>query len=355
MIFRAVFLLVGTTIGGGVFALPYVFFRSGWLPSFLGLLFLGFLMTSLNLFYSQVILKTKGDHQLPGYVAKYLGKKAAWIAIFSLLFSLNGALLAYVVLGGEFLALSLGRLSSWFHHFWFYLLGAWLFWRGFRRLVIIETWLTSALLILMFFIPLSLIQYIQLENYSLLTDRPWFFWGATLFALTGFSVIPEVEEVLRQERKKLILAIIIGSLLPVFLYAIFAFGIWGVTGPMTTADALSGLVAFSPLRVRVSSFVGLLALLTSFLGLVNVAKEVYYRDLKITESKAKALALLPPFLGVFLPMTNFIRIISFTGAISLAVSGTLICLMVARLKPEIKWLAWFVGLIFVLGALVQLI
>jgi len=172
-IFQAVFLLIGTTIGGGIFALPYVFSRSGLLPSLLGLSFLGILMTSLNLFYSQVILKTDGDHQLPGYVEKYLGKKASRVAILSMLLSLNGALLAYVVLGGEFLALSLGQLANKFYHLWFYLLGVWFFWRGFKGLVKAETWLTLALLILMFFIPFSLIKYIQWDNYSLTTDQPF--------------------------------------------------------------------------------------------------------------------------------------------------------------------------------------
>jgi len=149
--------------------------------------------------------------------------------------------------------------------------------------------------------------------------------------------------------------IIIGSLLPVFLYAIFGFGVWGITGPMTTADAFSGLVSFSPAVARVGAAVGLLALMTSFLGLVDVAKEIYYRDLKMPEKEAMVLAVMPPFLGVFLPMEGFIKVISLTGAVGLAVSGTLICLMVAKLKPKLKWLAWLIGLIFVVGALGQLI
>jgi len=352
---RAIFLLMGTTIGGGIFALPYVFSRSGLIPSLLGLLFLGFLMASLNLFYSQVILKTEGDHQLPGYVKRYLGKRASWIAILSMLLSLNGALLAYVILGGEFLALSLGQLANKFYHFCFYFLGVWFFGRGFKGLVKIETGLTIALLTLMLFLPFSLAKYVQADNYSLMTNQPWFFWGATLFALAGFSVIPEVEEVLRRKREKLVPAIIIGSFLPVLLYAVFAFGIWGVTGPATTADALSGLVSFSPAIARIGAAVGSLALMTSFLGLANVAKEIYYRDLGIPEREARVLALAPPFLGILLPMEGFIKVVSLTGAVGLAVSGTLICLMAAKLEPKLKWPAWLIASIFVAGALGQLI
>ena len=352
--FKAIFLLVGTTVGGGVFALPYVFSRSGFFPSLLGLLFLGSLMTSLNWFYSQIILATKGDHQLPGYVRRYLGPKLAWLATLTMILSLNGALLAYVILGGEFLALSLGQLANSFYHFWFYLLGVWFFARGFKKLVRIESWLTLALVLLMIFIPMVLIKVIRWENYLLITDRPWFFWGATLFALTGFSIIPEVEEVLRREREKLTQVIIIGSLLPVLLYALFGFGVWGATGLVTTADALSGLIVFSPILARVGAMVGLLALMTSFIGLVDVAKEIYYRDLNISERLAKILAILPASLGVFLPMEGFIKVISLTGALSLAIAASLICLMIIKLRPKLKWLAAGVGLIFVLGVLTQL-
>ena len=352
--FKAIFLLVGTTIGGGIFALPYVFSRSGFLPSLLGLLFLGLLMTSLNWFYSQVILATKGDHQLPGYVRRYLGSRFAWLATLTMILSLNGALLAYVILGGEFLALSLGRLANNFYHFWFYFLGVWFFARGFKTLVKIESWLTLALLLLMVLIPTSLVGVIQLENYSLITKEPWFFWGATLFALTGFSIIPEVEEVLRRERKKLTRVIILGSLFPILVYGLFGFGVWGATGLMTTADALSGLVAFSPMLARLGALVGLLALMTSFIGLTDVAKEIYFRDLNLSERKAKILAVLPAFLGVFLPMEGFIKVISLTGALSLAISASLICLMVIKLRPRLRWLAGLVALVFILGALTQL-
>lgn len=345
---------MGTTIGGGAFALPYVFSQSGWLPSLLGLLFLGILMILLNLFYSLVILATDGDHQLLGYVRIHLGKNPARLAFLSILLSLNGALLAYTVLGGEFLALALGQLANQFYHLWFYLLAIFLFWQGFKRLVKIETWLTVALLLLMLSIPIFLAKFIQLENYSLVSSRPLFFWGATLFALTGFSVVPEVEEALRRERWRLTLAIVIGSILPIFIYWVFGFSIWGITGPMTTADALSGLVHFSPVIVRIGAAVGLLALMTSFLGLVNVAKEVYYRDLKLDQDWARILAVLPPLLGVFFPMGGFVEIISLTGGIGLAISGTLICLMTAKVKPRLKWLAWSVALVFVLGALTQL-
>ena len=354
LFFHAVFLLIGTTLGAGVFALPYVFSRSGWLPSLLGIIILGTIMIVLNLFYSLIILRTDGDHQLPGYVKKYLGKKAANLSLWAMLLALNGALLAYVILGGEFLALSLGRLAGNFYRFWFCLLGFWLFWRGFKSLAKINTWLTAVLVLLMIVIPTSLVRFIRPENYILITKTPLFFWGAALFSLTSFSVIPEIEEVLRRQKYLLRPVVLAGGLLSILLYLVFGFSVWGVTGAVTTVDAFSGLVSFSPALIRWGAAMGLLALFTSFLSLANVVKEIYFRDLKLKQKWARFLAILPAGIGIFLPMGNFVGIISFISATGLVISGVLICLIFAKLKPKFKWFAWAAGLIFVLGAAAEI-
>lgn len=349
LFFRAFFLLIGTIVGAGVFALPYVFSKSGALPSFFGLLFLGLVLMVLNLFYSKIVLKTPGDHQLPGYVNKYLGPNWMKFSLLSMMFALNGALLAYLILGGEFLALSVGQTSSQAYSFWFYLVGVVLFWQRFSRLTKIGAFLTALLVGLMIFVSFKLIPFVVPSNLVLLGNKPLFFWGAALFSLVGFSVIPEVEEVLRSRRKLLTPAVVAGSLVPIFLYLVFAFSIWGASGFVVTVDALSGLTVFSPGLVRVGAIIGLLALITSFLSLVNVAKEIYFRDLKLSERWAKLLAIAPGVLGIFFSTSSFINIVSFTGTISLAISGTMISLMFAKANKKLAWLAWLVILVLVFG------
>jgi len=351
LFFRALFLLVGTIIGSGVFALPYVASKSGFLPFFFGVLFLGLVTMGLNLFYAEIVLKTSGDHQLPGYVGKHLGRNWMKVSLLFTIVSLGGALLSYVVLGGEFLALAAGQISHPLHSFWFYLAGAILFWQGFKKLTKAESFLTILLILLMVIIPFRLLPFVRLENIILLGGRPLFFWGATLFSLVGFSVIPEVEEVLRKRRRFLIPVIIIGSLLPVALYLFFTFTIWGASGGMVTVDALSGLSAFSPLLSRLGAIIGLLALITSFLSLVNVSKEVYFRDLKIPEGYAKLLAVAPGFFGIFLSPPSFVGIISYTGAISLAISGTMINLIFLKMNKKFSWLVWPINAVLILGVI----
>lgn len=351
MFFRALFLLIGTIVGAGVFSLPYVFSQSGFLPSLIGLLFLGLITTVLNLFYGQIVLLERTDRQLPGYIRKYLGNFWSKVSLITLLICLNGALFAYVILSREFLALSIARLPSNLDSLWFYFLAVFLFWQGFRTLTKIQAFLVFGLLFLIVFIPFNLTGLIEPKNYFLISSRPLFFWGATLFALTGFSVIPEVEEVVRKKRHLLPKIIISGGIISVFIYFLFGFGVWGISGRGTTIDAFSGLVGFSPGLVRIGALVGLLALMTSFLALASAVKEVYFRDLKLNENLSRFLTIVPPFFGIFFPLGSFIEAISFIGAFGLAFSGSLICFAFGKIRPKFKWLAWLISAVFISGAL----
>ena len=70
-----------------------------------------------NIWYPNIIsgailaIKTDDFKRLPGFAKIYLGKKGEWMAISSSVLSLLGIILAYLILGGEFLA---GLLSPFF-------------------------------------------------------------------------------------------------------------------------------------------------------------------------------------------------------------------------------------------------
>ncbi len=108
---RAIAVLVGTTIGAGIFALPHVIAQAGLAIGLTYLLGLGILNLLLNIIYGEVILCTTGDHQLTGYAQIYLGKKGKALATAAMFFSLYGALLAYLIKIGQFLALIFGLPS----------------------------------------------------------------------------------------------------------------------------------------------------------------------------------------------------------------------------------------------------
>ncbi len=345
-------MLVGTIIGAGIFSLPYAFSLSGSIFSLLGLVSLTVVTLTLNLFYAQIIVGTKGDHQLSGYGEVYLGQKGKIWGIVTILLSSWGAMLAYVILGGDFLAILFGALPNDFFALIYWGLGAFLIWQGIKMVTLIEGWLTGTLVVLALLIPFLGSPFFKKENLTTIPTAPLAFYGPLLFSLSGMGVIPEVEEVLRRSRHLLSRTIVIGVLLPALVYLVFGFGVWAISGLSTTTDALSGLWVWAPNLVRLGAGVGFLSTFTSFLSLGNVIKEVFVRDLKWEEKRAKSAALLSVLPATFLSLKHFLPIISFTGALAIGGGGVLVLIIFlkkfARSFPE-KLLAFLVALVLIGG------
>ena len=106
-------ILIGTTIGAGIFGVPYAIAQIGFIPGLVYLLVIGGLMILLNLMYGEIVLRTLGDHQLTCYSQIYFGKKGKTIAALVMLVGLYGALLAYLIQIGVFAYGLLGVGSPW--------------------------------------------------------------------------------------------------------------------------------------------------------------------------------------------------------------------------------------------------
>lgn len=340
--FRAVASLVGTTIGAGMFALPYILAHSGLVFFLTLLLVVSFLSTSLNSFYARVIVKTKGDHQLPGYAAIYLGKWGKALALFSLTFGIYGALVAYILQGGKFLGSILSVDSA---------VAGGLLWLSLSALLVLglhvasisELVFSSGIIVLVLF--LSLLAFARFELSNLLNppalsgvEGSGFpplgllnflsHLGVILFAFGGTSAIPEVEEILRVEREKLPQVIRLSGFLVLVLYAIFSLAVVGVCGGATTPATLDGLgkILGKP-AFLLGSALGVFALGSSYLLLGYSLREVYFRDLGISKSLAWFLVLIPPILVTFFSHPSFISVLSISGLIGIGFSWLLVLLI----------------------------
>jgi hypothetical protein len=162
-------------------------------------------------------------------------------------------------------------------------------------------------------------------------------YGVILFALAGSSVIPEMEEVLRQHHRKLKSAIMIGSLIPLLACLLFAVVIVGISGHLTSDDAISGLTAFLPVWiVDLGAILGVLTMTSSYLTLGYVLREVWFRDFKVARRFAFWLACLPPLVLFLLGANSFIRILGTTGSLTGGLTGILIILMYLKAKKTGK-------------------
>ena len=100
---RATIPFIGSVIGVGIFGIPYVFAQAGFGIGLLHLLLIGAVNLVILLIYADIVMNTKGHHRISGIVERYAGPWWGHVASLLLFAASWGAMVAYVIIGGEFL------------------------------------------------------------------------------------------------------------------------------------------------------------------------------------------------------------------------------------------------------------
>ena len=187
-------------------------------------------------------------------------------------------------------------------------------------------------------------------------------YGVILFAFLGAAAVPEMEQELVRNRKLMKKAIIIGVLIPITSYLLFAFAVVGVSALGTTEVATIGLgEIMGSYMVIIGNVLAIITMTTSFLTLGLALKQTYHYDYKLNRTLAWGLTCFVPLIIALSGLTTFIQIIGISGVIAGGLEGVLIVLMAVKAKklgdrkPEysIK-INWFIASLliglFVLGA-----
>ncbi len=352
--------LAGTIIGVGFFSLPYITLQVGF-PIMLGyFLVLGTLVILIHLFFGELALETPDLKRLPGFAKIHLGKWGEKAAFISSILGIFGALLAYLIVGGEFLTELLSPIFGGGKLFWtliYFSFGALLIFFGINTIAKVEFWgvfLFFVILIAIFFRGFSQIKLGNLfpwPNFSQL----FLPYGVILFSLWGAALIPEVEEMLRENKKLLKKIIIVSILIPIFVYLFFIYLILGITGSKTTESALGGLRNFLGQGiVNLALFFGVLTTFTSFIALGLTLKKVFWYDLKIGRNASWLITCFTPLILFLIGIKQFIPVISFVGAIMLGIDGILILLMYRKIRPK-NLLVYPLVLILLVGIIYEII
>lgn len=333
--------LVGTVVGAGILAIPYVVSQSGFLIGFIIMVLLGLALLFLNLLVGEVVLRTKEQHQLIGYTEKYLGTWGKRVMTFSLLFSIYGALTAYLIGEGEVLK----AIFHWGHPLLysliFLVITAGIIYKGIKA-----TGKAELVLIIVLFVVVILVGIFSYDdinsNYLNTIDLAKFFipYGVILFAFVGYQAIPEMQEELEREKRKMKKAIIIGSVIPIVLYVLFAFFIIGIIGlenfellaPNERIATVALSIFSSPLLGTLANIIAVLAMFTSFLTIGIALAEVYEYDYLLSRSKALLLTFSVPVVITAFGLSTFIGVIAITGAVAGGIEGILIILMYGKAK-----------------------
>lgn len=340
---EAVATLVGMVIGAGILGIPYVIAKAGFLTGLIDLIIIGLAVLVLNLYVGEIMLRTKEEHQLTGYAEKYLGKWGKNLMIFSMIFGLYGALVAYIFKEGEFLAAIFAPKiggTPLIYSIIFFAIAAFLVYKDIKAIERSE--LIMVFFVVYIIVLLAFVAYpsIDIKNLSAFNPQRLFLpYGVILFAFLGMAAIPEVGIELKENKSKIKKAIVYGSLIPLFAYIIFASIIVGVTGPENvTDDAIIGLGnVLGPKVLLFGIIFGVLTMATSFIAVGLALKEMYNFDFKCSNDLSTFLAcFFPLIIAIALILTKienaFFKVIDLTGVIAGGFLGVLIILMVWKAK-----------------------
>jgi len=337
----AITTLVGTIVGAGMLGIPYVLAKAGFVYGSIMILAIGIAFIFLNLFVGEVVLRTKGHHQLTGYAEKYLGLTGKRFMMFSMLINIYGALIAYLIGEGTTLHAIFGFGTPLMYTLIFFAICSFIIYRGIKATGMTELILISLLLLIVVIIGIFSYNQMNLSNLSVFHPAAFFIpYGVVLFALMGSPAIPEIKEVLGKEKYKMKKAILIGSSVPIVLYLVFAFIVISIVGldnfSLLEANQRIATVALSIYSNQIlgllANLIAVLAMFTSFLTLGLALVDMYRYDYDLSRHTALALTLFFPLIVVLVGLTSFIAVLSLTGALAGGIDGILVILMYWKAK-----------------------
>lgn len=331
---RGALAMLGTIIGAGVFALPYAFQTLGLFAGSVVYWAMAAVVIATHVFYAEVIA-TDGamkGMRLPGHVTKILGKWPGALAFVSHPLNIIGACLAYLIAGGEFLAIiatAVGlRERPIFWSFAFWAGSAAIVFFGIRIVARVEAWLTSSLIALLIFSSLAF--FVRSGSWNPM----WANWGATffplgifLFTLSAFTVVPEIVEICGRDRRYTRRAVLFGSIVAAILMWVFGLTAAQALGSLATTEPASLTIGLPRTLFWLIPAVGFFAVITSFITLTQDLTSMLRLELRFPRMIAWAVALGTPLMLFLILNRDFVGTVGFVGSIFTALNGLLISLM----------------------------
>lgn len=312
-------ILAGTIIGAGMFSLPFVFLKSGLIAGFSFLFLFALIYSIIYFIYSDIILRTEGDHRFVGYAKIYLGRPGFWAAFFISFIQLFFVLTIYLILAPSFTKIFIdGSYLS--HLLFFWIAGSLIILFNVRRIALAEFFIIAGMLLIIFLVFLFggfKADFNFLKN-IIFGPNTFAAIGPILFALSGTLAVPEVVSYFKKSGASLNFlrkSLVLGSFLSAVAYAAFVVGILGLS-KVISGDAISGLIGSAPQwLLAILGILGFLSLISSYIVVGLNARKVLEHDFNFSKLLAMILVVFIPPLLYFLGFQNFISSVSFMGAV----------------------------------------
>jgi len=238
---------------------------------------------------------------------------------------------------------------------------------GIKALKRTELLISSIFLVTILFFIALLIPHGSTTNLQTLNWTKFFIpYGVILFAFWGTAAIPEMCEELEKNKKELRKAIILGSLIPLGIYLLFALSIILVTGANTTELATLGVGTLLGKNFFLfGNALAVLSMTTAFLGLGLALKEMYQYDYKLNNITSFLLTCTIPLILALSHFLTFSKILMITGSLLGGIEGVALVVMYRKAKkgkrnPEYslnlpKIIDYLMISVFILGFIYTLI
>ncbi len=335
--FRASFVLFGTIVGAGIFGLPYIIQKSGYLPGLFWMIALAITVLLTHLMYAEVVMATPGQHRLIGYVRIHLGPWAERLEALSSIIGLFGASLAYLILGGLFISQIVGGslpASSFWGGALLFLFGVLVVRRGTAFLSGVDFWMTlieMGSISLLAFIALTAFRTEHLATFHM--DKALLPYGIVLFAYGGLTAVTEVRDIVGGDARKVRRSVVVGTLMAVGLTILFVTAVVGALGPNVTPESIGGLNAkFGGSLPLIGAIAGFFSILTSYIVFTDYLHKQFRQDFKVRPLLAGLAAAGLPFLLYLAGVRSFGRILELIGAVLLGVEGMFVAMMYLKIK-----------------------
>ncbi len=356
--------LVGGIVGVGFLSLPYIALQVGTPVMIFYFVVLTAFIVFIHEIFVKISLQTPDHKRWPGFVGFYFGPWAKKIVLCLMVSGICGVMLAYIIVGGQFLATLLQPLfgqSSALYSVMYFMLASIFIYSGTKLISWIDFLALSSLLVIMLLILVKGFSHININHFFLsapgLSDAKTLFlpYGAIMFSLWGTGLIPSVEEMISQNKRALKTVVIWGTLIPALFYALFTFLILSITGPATSSSALTGLMHVLPGQVAmIAILIGVISTFVALVALGLLLKEILMYDVGFSPKISWSVVFFVPLILFFLGLNSFISLISFVGGFLLPIDGILILMMYLKIGGK-KIVAIPLAIFFVLGLFYEII
>lgn len=354
--------LSGSIIGVGFFALPYVAMKSGIWVMLAYFAAVTAIIVFLHIIFAEISLKTPDHKRFPGFAKFYFGRKGEAVALAVTILGIFGALLAYLIVGGEFLTSILQPAfggSNFVYTLAYFILAGIIIFLGIKTISKVELWVLLILFLSILFVFLNGLLKINAGN-VLAIPSPYDVknlllpFGPLMFALWGIGLIPEVEEMLVGKKHLIKKVVIIATLIPAVFYVLFVLLVLSISGASTSDSALVGLKLFlGDGAIMAALFAGVLSTFVAFVAQGFLLERTFIFDLGIKKWQAFSMAVLTPFILFLLGVKSFIPLVSVLGGFLIGISGILVLMMYKKIGGK-NIIIYPLSLVFAAGIIYQI-